>query len=118
MKKSYLFFIALLFLSAACTSNVTKEYAPGGQKPVVAAYVFRGPIPDPTHITHMFYAFGHVTNTFDGIRLNSDERLMEISNLKKQKPDLKVLLSIGGGGSGRFSEMAADPNLRRAFVAD
>ena len=118
MRKPYLFFIALLFLGAACSSNATKQYAPKGQKPIVGAYVFRGPIPDPTYVTHIFYAFGHVNDSFDGIRLNSDERLMDISNLKKQKPDLKVILSIGGWGSGRFSEMAADPNYRKAFVAD
>jgi len=118
MRKSYFFLIALPFLVAACSSNTTKQYAPGGQKPVVAAYVFRGPIPDPTYVTHINYAFGHVNDSFDGIRLNSDERLMDISNLKKQKPDLKVVLSIGGWGSGRFSEMAADPNYRKSFVAD
>ena len=87
-------------------------------EPVVSAYVMRGPIPDPTYVTHINYAFGHVNETFNGIRINSEERLMDISNLKKQKPSLKVVLSIGGWGSGRFSEMAADNNYRRAFVAD
>jgi len=38
--------------------------------------------------------------------------------LKRQKPSLKILLSIGGWGSGRFSEMAADENNRLAFAAD
>jgi len=117
MKKFYLFLIVPLFLGA-CSSNATKQYAPGGQKPVVIAYVFRGPIPDPTYVTHFNYAFGHVNDSFDGIRINSEARLMDISNLKKQKPDLKVVLSIGGWGSGRFSEMAADPNYRKSFVAD
>ena len=37
---------------------------------------------------------------------------------RKQKPELKVLLSIGGWGSGRFSEMAANDEYRRAFAAD
>ena len=118
MKKTHLFLIALTFLVTACSSNATKQYAPGGQKPVVIAYVFRGPIPDPTYVTHFNYAFGHVNDSFDGIRISSEERLMDISNLKKQKPDLKVVLSIGGWGSGRFSEMAADPNYRKSFVAD
>ena len=38
--------------------------------------------------------------------------------LKKQKPDLNVLLSIGGWGSGRFSEMAANEKYRKAFAKD
>ena len=113
MKNSCLFLIVLLLLSA-CTppkANETTEF-------VVAAYTMRGPLPDPTYVTHINYAFGHVNDSFNGIRINSEDRLMEISNLKKQKPSLKVLLSIGGWGSGRFSEMAADETNRKAFVAD
>jgi chitinase len=44
--------------------------------------------------------------------------LRSIAGLKKQKPSLKVLLSIGGWGSGRFSEMAADEANRKAFAID
>lgn len=39
-------------------------------------------------------------------------------DLKKQNPELKVLLSVGGWGSGRFSEMAANDEYRRAFAKD
>ena len=44
--------------------------------------------------------------------------MRQIVDLRKQKPELKVLLSIGGWGSGRFSEMAANDEYRRAFAAD
>ena len=116
MKKYSVLLIVLTIISACSSRNIGNKESVS--KPVVIAYIMRGPIPDPTYVTHFNYAFGHVNDSFDGIRINSEERLMDISNLKKQKPDLKVVLSVGGWGSGRFSEMAADPNNRKAFVAD
>ena len=130
MKKSYLFLGLLLFLGS-CSQKSVK-----GPEYVIIAYVTtRGEIPDPTHITHINYAFGHVNEDFNGIMINrpprpnsnnnnnapamtSEDRLRAIVELKKQKPELKVMLSIGGWGSGRFSEMAADEANRKAFVAD
>ena len=41
-----------------------------------------------------------------------------IAGLKEKKPSLKVLLSVGGWGSSRFSEMAANDSTRTAFAAD
>jgi len=90
-------------------------------------------MPDPNYVTHINYAFGHVNATFDGVVFarpnsegvvnetsarNSEERLRSIVALKQQNPNLKVLISIGGWGSGNFSEMAADPVKRLAFAAD
>ena len=69
-------------------------------------------------MTHINYAFGHVNESFDGVRIDNEERLKQIVDLKKQNPELKVLLSVGGWGSGRFSEMAANDEYRRAFAAD
>ena len=87
---------------------------------VVLAYVtsWTSIMPNPKYITHINYAFAHVTNSFDGIRIDNESRLTNIVGLKKQKPKLKVLLSIGGWESGRFSEMAADDTYRQAFAAD
>lgn len=137
MKTSYLnlFIIVLIFLGA-CSQDKPKTTGP-----VIVAYVTtRGDIPDPTYITHINYAFGHVNEDFNGIIINrpprpnvnnqnnpninntpqmtSEDRLRAIVELKKQKTSLKVLLSIGGWGSGGFSEMAGDINNRKAFVAD
>ena len=102
--------IAIVGLTFSCKS----------QKKVVIAYVtsWSSIIPDPACLTHINYAFGHVSNTFDGININNEDRLKQMVELKKQKPSLKVLLSIGGWGSGRFSEMAADENFRRSFAKD
>ena len=87
---------------------------------VVIAYVtsWSSVIPDPAHITHINYAFGHVTNSFDGVRIDNPERLKAMVALKEVKPELKVMLSVGGWGSGRFSEMAATDANRKAFAKD
>ena len=92
------------------------------QKPemVVGAYVtsWTDEVPDPHVMTHINYAFGHVNDSFDGVRIDNTERLKMIVGLKQQNPQLKVLLSIGGWGSGRFSEMAASKENRAKFAND
>ena len=87
---------------------------------IVVAYVTSNPtvMPDPSRMTHINYAFGHVNDTFNGVRINNESRLHSITALKKDAPWLKVCLSIGGWGSGRFSEMAATDENRKAFAAD
>lgn len=113
--KHNIFRIAVLVLAAmlsiASWANSNK---------VVVAYVtsWSSIMPDPQYMTHINYAFGHVSESFDGVGISNPERLSEIAGLKKTNPDLKVMLSIGGWGSGRFSEMAADPKLRKAFAKD
>ena len=93
---------------------------PTSTKRVVVAYVtsWTSVMPDPAYITHVNYAFGHVNDSFDGIRISNPDRLMALTALKAAHPSLQVLLSIGGWGSGRFSEMAASPEYRAAFAAD
>jgi len=87
---------------------------------IVLAYVtsWSTVIPDPDYLTHINYAFGHVTDSFDGVRIDNEERLIEIVKLKETAPGLKVMLSIGGWGSGRFSEMATDEKTRTSFAKD
>lgn len=87
---------------------------------VVVAYVtsWSDEIPDPFVMTHINYAFAHVNNTFDGIRIDNPERLKRIVALKAKNPELKVMLSVGGWGSGRFSEMASDCDRRLSFASD
>ena len=89
-------------------------------EPVVVAYVtsWSRVMPDPTVMTHINYAFGHVNEQFNGVRIDNEQRLRDIVSLKKQQPKLRVMLSIGGWGSGRFSEMAASDENRMAFAKD
>ncbi len=87
----------------------------------VVAYVASwttGRLPDPTLMTHINYAFGHVTKTFDGVEVQNPSFLKEVVALKEQNPKLKVVLSVGGWGSGNFSEMAASDQYRKSFAKD
>lgn len=89
-------------------------------KKVVVAYVtsWTDEIPDPSVMSHINYAFGHVNDTFDGVRVDNPKRLASIVGLKKVNPELHVMLSVGGWGSGRFSEMASDAGRRLSFAKD
>lgn len=73
-------------------------------------------IPDPTNLSCINYAFGHVNERFNGVRIDNPQRLRSIVKLKQVKPELQVVLSVGGWGSGRFSEMVSDPKLREKFA--
>ena len=115
MKKIFVLLFSLLVSFTGCSeSNVELE------KKVVVAYVtsWSKVVPDPMYITHINYAFGHVTDSFDGVRIDNEARLMQIVGLKDHHPHLHVMLSIGGWGSGRFSEMAADGAKRKLFALD
>lgn len=86
----------------------------------VLAYVTSGgtSMPDTRLVTHINYAFGEVNKSFNGIEIHNEARLHQIADLKRSAPHLKILLSVGGWGSGRFSEMAADEKNRLAFAKD
>lgn len=107
-----------LFLLFLLGCSITQAQSKGNK--VVLTYVtsWSTIVPDPAYVTHINYAFGHVNATFDGVRIDNEERLRMIAGLKKQHPALKVMLSVGGWGSGRFSEMVSDSVKRMAFAAD
>lgn len=118
--KKILYSILIISLFS-CTGNTAKQSkAETEQSKVIVAYVtsWSQIMPDPSYMTHINYAFGHVNDTFDGIRIDNEERLKQIVALKKQHPSLKILLSVGGWGSGRFSEMASDEQYRKQFAED
>ena len=108
-----LFFVSLIYVGCD-QSNVKLD------KKVVVAYVtsWSDIMPDPTFLTHINYAFGHVNDSFDGVRIDNEDRLRSIVALKEHHPHLQVMLSIGGWGSGRFSEMAANDSNRKQFALD
>ncbi|MDO4827276.1 MAG: glycosyl hydrolase family 18 protein [Bacteroidia bacterium] len=112
-----IFLAAALLCGTAC-GNIKEKPEQDGV--VIGAYVMgvgKG-LPDPSLMTHINYAFAHVNETFDGVFLPDAEGLEQVVSLKKHNRDLKVLLSVGGWGSGRFSEMAADAGLRSSFAED
>lgn len=112
MKHFFAFLVSLV-----CT---LVAFAGKGPEPVVVAYVtsWTRTMPDPTVMTHINYAFGHVNEQFNGVRIDNEKRLRDIVSLKKKNSNLRIMLSIGGWGSGRFSEMAADEANRKAFAKD
>ncbi len=117
----YYTFLSLFFLISCNTTHSKKNKNESDfSSKVIIAYVtsWSDIMPDPTYITHINYAFGHVNDSFNGVRIDNEERLKQIVSLKKNSDQLKVLLSIGGWGSGRFSEMAADETNRLSFSKD
>lgn len=115
-------------LSSCCNQKPAEGNKPESQfatfhdnpnEKVLIAYVYHpNELPDPTYLTCINYAFGHVNSTFNGVDIELPEWLVKIVDLKKDYPHLKVVLSIGGAGSGNFSEMVTDPELRMQFAKD
>lgn len=125
MKKSSLLLCLLaavtIFSGCKQAAPVETPYTKHGDpaEKLLIAYVFGvRELPDATYLTHINYAFGHVNETFDGVLIKNPAELHSIADLKKTYPHLKVLVSIGGWGSGRFSEMANDENNRAKFAKD
>lgn len=121
MKRIFPILAEIILAAAAvlvCRSCVPPSPLP--QDKVVIAYVtsWSRVMPDPRLMTHINYAFGHVTDSFDGVRIDNPERLKKIVGLKRRNRHLKVLLSVGGWGSGGFSEMVTDSTLRRSFCQE
>lgn len=127
MNKSILAAMSVVTLAAASAFVGCKPAAKTAdtetatpEKQIVVAYVtgWSSCMPDPNLMTHINYAFGHVADSFDSVRIQNTARLDSIVALREINPDLKIVLSIGGWGSGNFSEMAADSTLRAKFAAD
>lgn len=92
--------------------------AADNQQKVVVAYVtsWSSVMPDPTRMTHINYAFAHVNSSLSSISIDNVERLKQIVKLKQVNPQLKVLLSLGGGGGSQYlHELAANATKRQQF---
>jgi chitinase len=123
MRKSLLLSCAMLSLLALATLHAVAAKKP---KQVIVGYILAnrgGPI-DPakiagTKVTRFNYAFFRLK---DGIIFsggaNDEANLAALNSLKKQNPDLQVLVSVGGGGAGSagFSDMAITAEGRKKFV--
>ncbi|MFB9328045.1 glycoside hydrolase family 18 protein [Paenibacillus aurantiacus] len=65
-------------------------------------------------LTHMNVAFGHVRD--DAITTAHLKNLEQLTIIKRDHPDLCVLLSVGGWSAGGFSEAAATEAGRRSMA--
>jgi chitinase len=113
----------MLLACASCFAQgplAKVNYKKNAEKKVIVAYVtsWTRVMPDPAYVTHINYAFGHVNKDFNGVRIDNESRLRSLVELKNKYPQLKILISIGGWGSGRFSEMAGLEENRNKFAAD
>lgn len=110
--------LILTLMLASVTMFAVQAKSPADK--IVLAYITAGNdvMPDPDLVTHVNYAFGIVKPTFDGVNIQNPDKLRAIVEIKKVKPSLKIMLSIGGWGSGGFSEMACVDSLRAKFVEE
>lgn len=108
----------LAMLLVVCLTAKAQQRQPSQR--LVVAYIagWAGDeTPDPMLMTHVNYAFGHVTETADGMYVQRPEMLRKVMRMKEANPKLKIVLSVGGWTSGHFSEMAASAKRRKAFAA-
>ena len=119
MKKKSFSLVACLLgtLLTACGPSAQQESETPGN--IVLAYVTAdGSIARPSVVTPHQLCLRAGRLYLPAHRHQRESRLEEVAELKKKAPHLKVMLSIGGWGSGRFSEMAADVTHRRLFARD
>lgn len=107
------FFALFALVSGLC---VPKAWGDDGKEVAVYVTSWADDVPDASLLTCINYAFAHVNDSFDGVTIDNPGRLYSILDLKKRYRKLKVVLSVGGWGSGNFSEMAADARKRRLFA--
>ncbi len=111
---------ALLFLATGLSAPAT-----AAPRSVVGAYYgnwFSGTkpisqIPSDTPITHLFYAFSTIENGKCVLNAPTAAKdFADIADLKRRKPSLKALISVGGWGAGGFSDAALTSASRQTFV--
>jgi chitinase len=115
------------FSSRALCSQLLEPSRPRADNgsPVIIGYVFvKNALVDPAQIAadrlnHIHYAFdnirdGQVVEGFD----HDAENLAVLTGLRREHPQLHVLISVGGWTwSGGFSDAALTPESRARFVA-
>ncbi|MDH5382431.1 MAG: glycoside hydrolase family 18 protein [Cyclobacteriaceae bacterium] len=117
--------ILLFLFVTACNSNKESSLnLVAEHQKVVVAYVHNS-FPDwgenyerLSPITHINFAFANVNNgTVSGDYEETKEKLAALVELKKIKPDLAIIISLGGWGwSGGFSDASFSENSRTIFT--
>ena len=126
MRKTLIAPILLLFvILASCSGKKEGEKSTSGMNRVIIAYVvgFDGLIDinmlSPEKITHINYAFVDVKDgkAFLTNEVTDTVNFRKLNELKKQNPDLKILISIGGWGWSRnFSDAVLTSEKQKTFA--
>lgn len=125
MKGRQIFIAAFVALVAICgvgmalpDRTLPATGTPDKGRKINLAYVESGRkgIPDADMYSHLIYAFTEFNDACDGVVLDNPDKLKAMAALKKQNPDLKVMVGVGGYKKKGFSEMARDKKKRKAFV--
>ena len=112
MKKLLLIFLAVLPVMTKCQDRKIKVIAYyTGNGETLAEYPLK-------KITHLIYSFLHLRN--DSLTYWNDRQrtvLLHLSEVKKQYPHLKIMVSLGGwGGCAPCSEIFATQERRDSFA--
>ena len=123
MKKTTLSVLGAVALLQSCAVACGNKTADKHNEPEYEciAYVWKadGQLPPADKVTAINYLAAYPNDTHDGVSIHNEPRLLQILDLKKTNPDLKVLLSMGGAGEeAGWGEMTGCDSLRAAFVAD
>ena len=124
MKKSHLISLAAAMLAltfSSCGKTPAKTTADSDPEYVLLAYVWAGGgdmLPPADKVTGINYGFGYPNETRNGIYIDNEKRFQDVIDLKKQNPDLKVLLSMGGNSHDGYPELVSTEANRKAFAKD
>lgn len=122
IRKIFSLLAGLSLIACSHSTHESQAEASDSQKPeyecIAYAWEADDSLPPADMVTAINYLGAYPNETHDGIDLHNPQRLNRITQLKTANPDLKVILSMGGAGSGGWAEMTGDSTLRKAFVAD
>jgi hypothetical protein len=99
------------------TNEVRATNCPNLER-IVGEYVLGSPTNvDSNLLDFVIYAFALIQP--DGtLQVYSERHLKELANMRIYKPELKVILGIGGWGADGFSDAALTPTSRFAFARE
>ncbi len=112
--------------TAAVTGTITNDDNSGNNPYILGGYIGSWNLNSNTPIdatfnklTHLFYSFADVTSN-GTVQLPQDGTgtgdIAKLQQIKAQNPNLKIMLSIGGGTENDFSSAAATVQSRANFA--
>ena len=111
--------VALLLCAVACGNKTADKHNEPEYECIAYVWEADGQLTPADKVTAINYIAAYPNDTHDGVSIHNEPRLLQILDLKKTNPDLKVLLSMGGAGEeAGWGEMTGCDSLRAAFAAD